>query len=124
MLPPAQASPPLTEQILKCDGRITINCIMHVVKEVTTVLGPKDACNYAPVEPIHARARLGAASGSRDTGTRAESAGGRPARAAGGDGRHGKAVQSQDGDETLTCRACNREFCFPVGEQEFYKAQT
>jgi hypothetical protein len=36
------------------------------------------------------------------------------------DGRHGKAVQVQDGDETLTCRDCNREFAFTVGEHEFY----
>ena len=33
------------------------------------------------------------------------------------------AVQGQDGDETLTCRVCNREFSFTVGEQEFYKKQ-
>ena len=38
-------------------------------------------------------------------------------------GGGGMAVQGQDGDETLTCRVCNREFSFTVGEQEFYKKQ-
>ena len=44
-----------------------------------------------------------------------------PQRDAGGNGRHGNAVQGQDGDETLTCRDCNREFAFTICEQEFYK---
>jgi hypothetical protein len=42
VFPPAHANPPHTEQILKCDGCITINGIMQVVKEVMNVLGPKD----------------------------------------------------------------------------------
>ena len=38
-----------------------------------------------------------------------------------GDERHGKAPQGQDGDKTLTCRHCAREFLFTVDEQKFYK---
>ncbi len=54
MLLPADAT--ATEQILEASGRI--DGILAVVAHILTALGPKSACNYTPIEPIHARASV------------------------------------------------------------------
>jgi len=69
MLPPAHAAPPLAEHILKFDGRITINDIMHVVKEVmTAVLGPR---MHAIMPRMSPSTRLFAWEKCRELGTQA-----------------------------------------------------
>lgn len=39
----------------------------------------------------------------------------------GGHGGGGGSAEMDEGDEMLTCRDCNTEFAFTVGEQEFFK---
>ena len=112
LLPQADAAPPLSEQILACRG--SIDGIAKVVEHVLRMLGPKSACDYKPirVEPE----QRGRGAGKEDAGAQAGSSSG-PS----GAGGHAGTASGNKGDETLTCRTCNRTFIFSVSEQADFK---
>ena len=87
---PADATAP--EQILEASGRI--DGILAVVAHILTALGPKSACNYTPIEPIHARASVRGA-GSGGAGARSGGGGALAVRNSvhGGGGGHASGMQ-------------------------------